>query len=490
MEFSVVKHAIKTFEQLKILVIGDVMVDEYFWGEVDRISPEAPVQVLDLKREESVLGGAGNVVRNLCSLGVTTSLASVVGTGPNGEYVAELMNKLGVGLSSLLCDAERPTSKKTRIIAANQQVLRIDRETRRPLGNRLEQELIKRIIAIMSLQDAVLISDYGKGVLTDFVLKQVISHAKKMDIPLFVDPKGNDFSKYMGATCITPNKKEAQAATGIELNDEPDIVEAGHTLLNMCALDAVLITRSYDGMSLFMKDSKAYHIPTRAKEVYDVTGAGDTVLSVLGAGVAAGLMFPQAAELANLAAGIVVAKVGTSSVSPEEMIEHAARGESVLKKTGLLHDLLQKISLLGPEKKKIIFTNGCFDLLHVGHIKYLQKARELGDFLIVAINSDDSVKRLKGDKRPLIREDERAMILSALECVDHVLIFKEDTPLSILKRIRPDILVKGGDYTKDQVIGRELVEGYGGRVELISYIDNRSSSNLINQILEKYGNGV
>lgn len=490
MELSVVKHVIKTFGRLKILVIGDVMIDEYLWGEVERISPEAPVQVLDLKREESVPGGAGNVVRNLCSLGITTSLSSVVGTGPNGEYVAELMNELGVELSSLLCDAERPTSKKTRIIAANQQVLRIDREMRRPLSNRLEQELVKRIMAVMPSQDAVLISDYGKGVLTDFVLKQIIAHAKKINIPLFVDPKGNDFSKYTGATCITPNKKEAQAATGIELNDEPDIVEAGHTLLNICGSDAILITRSHDGMTLFMKGGEVHHIPTRAKEVYDVTGAGDTVLSVLGAGVAAGLKFPQAAELANLAAGIVVAKVGTSSVSTEEILGEAAGSEPVLKKTGLLHEFLQKISLLRAEKKKIVFTNGCFDLLHVGHIKYLQKARELGDFLIVAINSDDSVKRLKGEKRPLIREDERAMILSALECVDYVLIFKEDTPLSILERIRPDILVKGGDYTKEQVVGRELVEGYGGRVELISYVDNRSSSNLINRILEKYGNGI
>jgi len=490
LEFSIVKHAIETFGKLKILVIGDVMVDEYLWGDVDRISPEAPVQVLDLKREESVLGGAGNVVRNLCSLGITTSLSSVVGTGPNGEYVIELMNELGVGLSSLLRDPERPTSKKTRIIAVSQQVLRIDRETRRPLDNRLEQELIKRIISIMPLQDAILISDYGKGVLTDFVLKQIISHAKKMNIPLFVDPKGNDFSKYMGATCITPNKKEAQAATGIELNDEADIIEAGRSLLYLCGSDAILITRGHDGMSLFMKNGEVHHIPTRAKDVYDVTGAGDTVLSVLGAGIAAGLMFQQAAELANLAAGIVVGKIGTSSVSPEEMLEHAAMGESVLKKTGLLNDLLKSISLLKSQKKRIVFTNGCFDLLHVGHIKYLQKARELGDFLIVAINSDDSVKRLKGERRPLISEDERAMILSALECVDYVLIFKEDTPLPILKRIRPDILVKGGDYTKDQVVGRELVEDYGGRVELISYVDNKSTSNIINSILEKYGNGI
>uniref|UniRef100_UPI00272E9D4C D-glycero-beta-D-manno-heptose 1-phosphate adenylyltransferase n=1 Tax=Geoalkalibacter sp. TaxID=3041440 RepID=UPI00272E9D4C len=306
-------------------------------------------------------------------------------------------------------------------------------------------------------------------------------------IPVVVDPKGSDYRKYLGATLLTPNRKEAQTASGIAITDEASLCRAGRALRDSLRLEALVLTRSEEGMSLFLADGREVHLPTEAREVFDVSGAGDTVLALLGIGLGAGLAVEQAAQVANLAAGIVVAKVGTSTVTPDEILDVAGRrhADTDLKIKG--RDLLGRVLERERERgKRIVFTNGCFDLLHVGHVKYLQKARNLGDLLVLGLNSDDSIRRLKGAKRPLIGEEERAHLMAALKCIDYVVIFDEDTPLELIGALRPHILVKGGDYAPEGVVGKELVESYGGRVEIIPFVDGKSTTNVIERILERY----
>jgi D-beta-D-heptose 7-phosphate kinase/D-beta-D-heptose 1-phosphate adenosyltransferase len=334
--------------------------------------------------------------------------------------------------------------------------------------------------------DVIFLSDYRKGVLTDRLSRAVIALGREANVAVMVDPKGNDFQKYRGATLLTPNRKEAQSASGITITDEASLLKAGRKLRHDLELEALVITRSEEGLTVFSKEGEI-HLPTVAREVYDVSGAGDTVFSLFGLGVAQKLSFESAARLANLGAGIVVGKVGTSTVSPQEMmvavgLQHHAADQKI---TSL--PLLENI-LAGERRngKKIVFTNGCFDLLHVGHVKYLQEARQLGDLLILGLNSDDSIRRLKGPNRPLIGEEERAHILAALNCIDFVVVFDEDTPLEMISALRPDVLVKGGNYTPEEVVGRELVESCGGRVELINFVDGKSTTNIINKILESY----
>lgn len=472
---------------LRCLVVGDLMLDEYLWGKTERISPEAPVQVVDVLREDLRLGGAGNVANNLLALGCQVSVASVIGQDENGWTLVKNFNQQGILTDGILQEAGRRTGRKTRVLAANQQIVRIDRESREPLAPALEKQLCEWLQGHVAGFDVVLVSDYLKGVLTHQVLRTVIDTAHQRKIPVLVDPKGNDYRKYRGATVLTPNRKEAETASGIPIRCHATLQEAASALMTMVELDNLLVTRSEEGMSLFCGNGETVHIPTVAREVFDVTGAGDTVLALLACGVAGGLSLAEAARLANLAAGIAVGKLGTSVVTPAEIIATLAAShrdsDSKIKNRDVLAAIVEQERAKG---RQIVFTNGCFDLLHAGHVKYLQAARRLGDLLVLGLNSDASVRRLKGPKRPLISEEERAHILAALDCIDYVCLFDEDTPLELIAALKPKILVKGGDYTPEAVVGKEVVESYGGRVELIPFVDGKSTTTIIEKVLERY----
>ncbi len=475
--------------QINAIVVGDLMLDEYLWGKAGRISPEAPVPVVDVSHEDLRLGGAGNVVNNLCSLGCKVTVCSVVGDDADARVLQSLLSKSSVNTAGVIYDACRKTSRKTRIIASNQQMMRIDRESRVDLSAESEAKLLQHINNYLTVSDkdlsvdVVFISDYGKGVLTDSLLSAIIAAGKLKNIPVVVDPKGSDYSRYKGATLLTPNRAEASQAAGIVISDDQSLSRAGEKILKDIELESLVLTRSEEGMSLFQRDQQQVDIATMAREVFDVSGAGDTVLSLIGVGLAASLNLQQAATVANIAAGIVVAKVGTSTVSCREIIQTlndvGVVSESKIQEFNSLSDILFHARANG---KNVVFTNGCFDLLHAGHVSYLQRARGLGDLLVLGLNSDDSVRRLKGPSRPLVQQDDRAQVMAALACVDYVVIFDEDTPLNLIETLRPDILVKGGDYTPETVVGREQVESWGGRVELIDFVAGCSTTGIVDQI--------
>ncbi|MCP3177567.1 bifunctional D-glycero-beta-D-manno-heptose-7-phosphate kinase/D-glycero-beta-D-manno-heptose 1-phosphate adenylyltransferase HldE [Desulfuromonas sp. KJ2020] len=487
MNYGEVEKLLESFENLSILVVGDLMLDEYLWGRSDRISPEAPVPIVNITGEDLRLGGAGNVANNLLSLGCRVRVASVLGEDADGRRLQELLQARRIEVDGLVWDSGRTTSRKSRILASNQQMLRIDREVCTPISAADEERLLAKVRQMLPDVQGILLSDYLKGVLTEKVVQEIIALGLAAALPVVIDPKGTDYRKYRGATLLTPNRKETQLASGIPMVDESSLRRAGRQLFDELELEALVVTRSEEGMTLFLPNGQEEHFPTLAREVFDVSGAGDTVLASLGACLAAGVSVNQAARLSNLAAGIVVGKVGTSTVSPEEILEELSHQhkDSDLK----IRSAASVKRLLESERQKgraIVFTNGCFDLLHVGHVKYLQKARRLGDLLVLGLNSDASIRRLKGPKRPLIDQDERAHILAALDCIDYVVIFDEDTPLELIREVRPHILVKGGDYQADQVVGKDVVESYGGRVELITFVDGKSTTNIVEKILQAY----
>jgi len=483
-----IEEFLARLKNIRALVVGDLMLDEYLWGKAERISPEAPVQVVDVGREDLRLGGAGNVVNNLITLGCGVQVVSVLGNDGNGLLLRRLLEEKGVRVDGILAEEGRVTGRKTRVLASNQQMLRIDRESREPIAPEIVEQLANNIAEMADGFGVIFLSDYQKGVLTESLIQKVITIGKSKGIPVLVDPKGDDYHKYRGATLLTPNRKEAQAASKVAITDEASLLKAGRVLRDSLQLEALVLTRSEEGMSIFLDDGREIHLPTVAREVYDVSGAGDTVLSVIGVGLAAGLSLEKSAIVANMAAGVVVGKVGTSTVSPAELL--AAAGDQhpdsdlKIKSRETVKGILERERQRG---RRIVFTNGCFDLLHVGHVKYLQAARRLGDLLVLGLNSDNSIRRLKGPRRPLIGEEERAHILAALDCIDYVVLFDEDTPMELIAAVRPHILVKGGDYTPEGVVGKDLVESYGGRVELIQFVDGKSTTNIIEQILAKYG---
>lgn len=487
MERKTVESLFSQADQIRCLVLGDLMLDEYLWGKAERISPEAPVQVVDVIREELRLGGAGNVVNNLVALGVRVSVCSVAGDDQNGWSLLNEFGRRNVAVDAVFLDPARRTSRKTRVVAANQQIVRIDRESREPLSATYQKQVCDWVAAHAGEYQVVVLSDYNKGVLTPAVISSAVSSASAAGVPVLIDPKGSEYIRYAGATILTPNRKEAEAASGVTIRDLASLNAAAETIMNSVGLQYLLVTRSEEGMSLFSRDAEAVHIPTVAREVFDVSGAGDTVLATLAVGVASGLEMAEAARLANVAAGIAVGKLGTSVVTPQEIVDAVALSHhdsnSKIKNREVLSKLIAAERDCG---RKIVFTNGCFDLLHAGHVKYLQKARALGDLLVLGLNSDASVRRLKGAKRPLICEDERAHILAALNCIDFVTIFDEDTPLELIRQLKPHVLAKGGDYSLDAVVGRDVVEEYGGRVELVSFVDGKSTSSIIDKVLERY----
>jgi len=472
------------FSDCGILVAGDLMIDEYVWGSVDRISPEAPVQVVTVTGEDYTLGGAGNVVNNLVALGGRVTVAGVIGDDANGRLLIQMLDDLGVDSHPVITETGRPTTVKTRIVAAHQHVLRIDRETRQTVAEATVNKLARGVEAVLQAVPVVIVSDYGKGLFTTPFLPQLIDAARRCDCTIIVDPKGDDFRRYNGASLVTPNQKEASLASGVEITDSASLQRAGAAILERTSIERVLITLGKDGMALFERsEPSAYRISAETRQVFDVSGAGDTVVAALGLALAAGADFRQAMNLANTAAGIVVGKLGTATVSRDELAQRLSpHMEETLRKVttpGALKTVLRDLKRRG---RRIVLTNGCFDLLHAGHIALFSAAKKLGDCLIVAIDDDESVRRIKGAGRPVIQARERTRIISALDVVDHVVLFSAEELESLIEMVKPDVLVKGSNYREENVRGRELVEKFGGRVTLIPVNDAVSSTGIINQI--------
>lgn len=462
----------------RILVVGDIMVDHYIWGSCNRISPEAPVQVVNVKSENNRLGGACNVGANLSALGAKVSLCGIVGDDSLGKWLASELDRLGIDVSCII-PTNRPTTQKSRILISHQQVLRVDREDSAPITTQLEDELYELLEHKLHSFDAIILSDYAKGLLTTNLTQRIITLARSLHKPVLVDPKGSDYAKYKNATLLTPNKLEASLATQTQITDDTSLKVAMDKLKSLCNLDICLVTLSEDGIAILCDDSLVKS-PTIAKEVYDVTGAGDTVIAALAFGLSNGLDIFQASDFANAAAAVVIGKIGSATASLSEIISFLHNGAYADSKIITQSDVQALLPALS--EKKIIFTNGCFDILHAGHISYLQKARELGDLLIVGLNSDESIRRLKGSSRPIITQDDRAAVLAALECVDFVIIFEEDTPYELIKLIAPSVLVKGADYTGKEVVGSEFAK----EVKLIEFVQGRSSTSIIEKIRSSY----
>jgi D-beta-D-heptose 7-phosphate kinase/D-beta-D-heptose 1-phosphate adenosyltransferase len=477
------KIDLKKFAGCRILVVGDLMVDEYLWGNVERISPEAPVQIVSVASEAHTLGGAGNVISNLVALGAKVSASGVVGSGINGQLVLKKLEALGVNTRGVIQDRERTTTRKTRVIADHQHVLRFDREVKADISRQTMNKIWRAAGEMIAETDLILVSDYNKGLVTRALMTKLIAAAQKYRRMLIVDPKGLDFNKYAGASMITPNKKETALASGIEIVDESSLTGAVRRLIEKTGINKILVTCGKEGMVYFDRSKSPYRIRTRARQVFDVSGAGDTVLAMLGLGIAAGYSIKDAVSLANTAAGIVVGKVGTAAVSKAELAAALGRIPApALDKQKTLAELAIIARKLEKNGKRIVLTNGCFDLLHVGHIKLMSASKQLGDVLIVALDDDESVKQLKGSGRPIINENERLRIISALDSVDHVIVFSSHELNDVIEAIRPAVLTKGSNYGTDAVRGREIVERYGGRVEIIPITENISSSRIINSI--------
>jgi D-beta-D-heptose 7-phosphate kinase/D-beta-D-heptose 1-phosphate adenosyltransferase len=471
-----------------ILVVGDIMCDVYLWGDVGRISPEAPVPVFESMRQQQILGGAGNVAANLRALGCEVRLLGVVGADATGHDVRALLQQQDIDDTWVLEDRSRPTTQKTRLVAHQQQMLRLDQESRAPLSPALIARALRLGEALMGEVDGVVCSDYCKGVCTSSLLGPLFAAARAAGHQVVVDPKVRDFALYRGATVLKPNLLEVERASGYTLETSERLPQAVEALLHRSQAQAMLVTRGKDGMSLFHPPQAPVHIPTRARDVYDVTGAGDTVMATFSMAMFSGLSLVDAAHLANVAAGIAVGKIGTAVVTLQEL-----RGALHEEAPGYDRKLLPRDELAAVRQyhaqrdERVVFTNGCFDLLHLGHIHYLQQARALGERLVVGLNDDASVRRLKGAKRPLIPQDERARMLAALAYVDYVTVFSEPTPLELITLLRPDVLVKGGDYTPETVVGRNEVEAYGGKVCIVPYVDGASTTAIIERIVKRYG---
>jgi len=465
-----------------ILVIGDLIIDQYLLGNCERISPEAPVQVINITNENFLLGGAGNVINNLNSLGASVDILSVIGTCEVSTLLIKLLDNINIGTHYLVKEENRITSKKSRIIASQQQVVRYDREDTNEISKKSQHQIITTFQSIVESYDVILLSDYGKGILTNQVTKSLIKIANDFNKKVLIDPKGFDYAKYKGAYLLTPNLKEASEATNIDINDDKSLKKAILKLKSICNLEISLITMSERGVAIY--DDKFRIHPTTSREVYDVTGAGDTILASLGFALACKIDIDKAVKFSNLAAGVVVGKLGSATTSFNEVIEYES---SLNQSSSNLHiktvnEITNITKELKLKNKKIIFTNGCFDLLHAGHVKYLETAKKLGDILILGLNSDESVKLLKGEDRPINNQNDRAYILAALEAVDYVVIFNEETPYKLIQTIKPDFLVKGADYDGEKVIGEDIA----GELILIDFVEGKSSSETIKKI--KKGN--
>jgi len=466
------------FQHARLLVIGDVMLDRYWHGQASRVSPEAPVPVVKVGNREDRPGGAGNVALNMAALGSAVRLVGIVGNDETGLELLSRLNAAGV-YCDFLQSADKPTITKLRVIGQHQQLIRLDFEQEFEAADIIG--LQGKVKSLIGDSQVMVLSDYGKGALQETA--NLIELGRSKDIPIIVDPKGTNFEKYRGATLLTPNLSEFEAVAGYS-NNEEEFVNKGLRLVKDLNLEAILITRGEHGMTLIRPDSPELHLPARAQEVFDVTGAGDTVISVLAAAVAAGNGLADSTALANLAAGLVVGKLGTAAISGPELrravLVELDSGRGVM----TAEQLQIAVQDAKAHDEKIVFTNGCFDIVHAGHVGYLAKAKQLGDRLIVAINDDESAHRLKGPGRPINPVERRMAVLAGLEAVDWVVSFSEDTPELLLEFLQPEILVKGGDYTMDEVVGGDYVNSYGGEVRVLEFLDDCSTSAIMEKMKE------
>ncbi len=457
-----------------IAVIGDFMIDHYLWGKSSRISPEAPVPVVEVEKEEDRLGGAGNVVNNLIALNATVFPITVLGKSSN--RLMGILEALNIDRSGIFIDNSRESIIKSRLIASSSQVIRYDKESKEPISKEYEEKILNALLSKIDELEIIILSDYAKGVLTPNLTQKIIELSNKKEIKLIIDPK-SDFKKYSNAYLITPNKSELKVATGIEIADEESLKEAAWQLKKELNLQNLIVTLSEDGMALFGEDF--VKIPTIAQEVFDVTGAGDTVVASLAYYLTQKENLQEAMHFANAAAAVVVGKVGSATVTINEIKEYEKKlDNSVDYKLVNLEQIEQISKELKSSGHKIVFTNGCFDILHLGHVKYLQKARVLGDKLIVGVNANESVSRLKGSSRPVNDEYDRAYLLASLEVVDYVVVFSEDTPYELIKKVQPDTLVKGADYEGKEVVGSDIAQ----EVKLIEFVEGKSTTSIIERM--------
>ncbi len=471
------------FAGIKVLVVGDLMLDRYILGEVERISPEAPVPVIRHAQRYERPGGAANVAANLAGLGCKAFLAGFWGEdGEKGELAA-LLEKAGVDTVGVVTGS-LPTISKTRIVGRQQQLLRLDIESREPIPAVEMERLTERAVDLAGKVHAVILSDYAKGALNAELCGRVIRAARAAGVPVLADPKTPDFGKYSGATTVCPNLSELAVATGIPAHEPEKMLAAAQALVGEHELGFLTVTMSEKGIRVLSADGVSFHSPARAREVFDVSGAGDTVIATLAASLAGGLQVRTAVELANLAAGIVVGKVGTVPIAAHELVaaltpsSGITSGEKVLDLDRVTH----RVAEWRAAGETIVFTNGCFDLLHVGHITLLEDCRRFGSKLVLGLNTDASVSRLKGPSRPIVGERERARVMSALAAVDAVVLFDEPTPLELIRALKPDVLVKGGDYTVSTVVGHEDVIASGGRVEIVPTVEGFSTTNIVKKM--------
>lgn len=463
----------------RVLIVGDLILDAYVSGDVARISPEAPIPILTAKRKEERLGGAGNVAANLVAMGAQVDVVGVLGDDGYGRALRALLDEQGIDTSGCAVDATRPTILKTRMMSGAHQMLRVDWEDARPIGGAAKHEMITQLSGRVRAAKAVVLSDYGKGVLSAEVLKAVIDAARAARVPVLVDPKGDDYKRYFGATLVTPNRKEAEQALGRKLPKIEDMPQAANDLMKLAGLDAAVITLGADGIFYQDKHGRSGHVPAQARAVFDVTGAGDTVVAQLGFYLADGLPLGAAVELANQAAAITVGRLGTHAVSRSELAAHLAEAFPHGGKVVTDGELDALLAQWRKDGRRIVFTNGCFDVLHVGHVNYLRFAKSKGDVLLVGVNDDASVSRAKGPTRPVNPLADRMEMLAALEMVDAVTSFAEDTPAKMIERVTPHALVKGQDWADKGVVGREWVEAHGGAVHLAPMVPGRSTTSIL-----------
>lgn len=481
----------KKIPAAKVLVVGDVMLDRYQWGTVSRISPEAPVPILKHNESTKILGGAGNVAANLAGLNCSVTLIGVTGADESGEALKRLLDDNNIK-DKTLTDSTRVTTTKTRVMADEKQLLRIDNEKPDTLSPKTLNSLLELFQKELLNCQAVILSDYCKGIFqTQSLTQEFIALCREHNLPVLIDPKGTDWRHYAGATCLTPNIAELELISGTKVSDDVHVLlKTARAIRKSYNIERCLVTRGSNGVCLIDKDDSCHLIPAKAHEVFDVSGAGDTVIATLGAAIATGTSFEEAARIANHAAGIVVGKLGTQPIKFSELYsdlrthgieKHSYNSSKIVE----LADAILQVESWKDHKKSIVFTNGCFDLLHPGHIKLLHQARALGDRLIIGLNADSSIKRLKGNHRPILNEEERATMLSALGYVDLIVFFDDDTPLQLITSLKPDILVKGADYDIDEVVGKEVVESYGGQIKLISILKGYSTTKFIEKFNSK-----
>lgn len=474
------------FSAITILCLGDVMLDQFGYCDAERVSPEAPIPVLMLRETRSMLGGAGNVARNIAALGGTAILAGLTGDDAAGAEVAGLIAATPGLADGRIVSAARPTTRKTRYLAAHQQIVRVDEESVAPLDCDEEAALIAGVERAIGEADAVILSDYSKGVLTPGVVAFAISRARAAGIPVYVDPKGDDFTRYRGATCLTPNLRAVALAARMPVGTEAEIALAAARLMQDADAEAILVTRSEKGMLLVEASGASHAEPARAREVFDVSGAGDTVIAVLALARAAGHELPEAMRLSNIAAGIVVSKLGTATVELDELMLELSRdvhGKGWEQaKYYTLHEAETLVRQWKGRGLRVGFTNGVFDIVHAGHVALLAAARAECDRLLVALNTDASTRRLKGPTRPVNQLPDRSAVIAALEAVDGVVSFDTDTPLPLIERLLPDVLIKGGDYTVETIVGAAEVQAAGGRVVVVDLVEGRSTTATITRL--------